>query len=84
MSTRDHRPHGPSPLTAETITNIVFGICTVALGGIMIWQGRKAWELWIDRRAKRSPALARDLESTLIPVAQITGAFADGRTTQLK
>ena len=40
-------PSGFVPSSAsDTITNIVFGTCAVAIGIITIWQGRKTWNAW--------------------------------------
>ena len=36
------------PATSETVTNIVFGLCALTVGGITIWQGIKARGLWMN------------------------------------
>lgn len=42
--------------TPETVTNIVFGLCALTIGGLTIWQGRKAWKMWIAHAAARAGA----------------------------
>lgn len=42
--------------TPETITNIVFGLCALTIGGLTIWQGRKAWNMWMAYAAERAGA----------------------------
>ena len=32
--------------SSETIINVVFGVCAVAIGMISIWQSHKAWKIW--------------------------------------
>lgn len=47
---------GSASETPETITNIVFGLCALAIGGLTIWQGRKAWKMWMNHAAARGGA----------------------------
>ena len=45
-----------SPTASETITNIVFGLCALTVGGVTIWQGRNAWKLWMRFHGSRASA----------------------------
>ena len=31
---------------SDTITNTVFGLCAIFIGGLTVWQGRRVWRLW--------------------------------------
>ena len=46
----------PASGTPETITNIVFGLCALTIGGLTIWQGSKAWNMWMAYAAARAGA----------------------------
>ena len=39
-----------SPISSETIVNIVFGILASIVGFVTVWQGYKAWGIWRKHR----------------------------------
>ena len=45
-----------SSTTSETITNIVFGLCALTASGVVIWQGRNAWKMWMRFHGSRASA----------------------------
>ena len=45
-----------SSTTSETITNIVFGLCALTGSGVVIWQGRNAWKMWMKFHGSRASA----------------------------
>ena len=52
-----------SPDIGGTISNIVFGVCACAIGGVTIWQGYKAWTIWRVHGALSSGSTGRTLDS---------------------
>ncbi|MCJ1278006.1 hypothetical protein MMC21_005820 [Puttea exsequens] len=58
-------PFSASSLPSDIIISIVFGIVATITGVVTVYQGHRAWKLWLDHRHRtdgRAPALLCNYE----------------------